>query len=188
MKTGAIHAWGTEADERFLSFPCDTVLDRFDEAYYRGITIEAEPATLFKWLCQMRVAPYSYDWLDNFGRRSPQKLTPGLERLEVGQRVMTLFELTDFATNEHLTICTPGASRRSVSRPSFVSKVMGEGAISYVIVPVASGICRLLVKLVVRYPAGPVGWLMRLTLPGADLIMMRRQLLNFKRLAQGEGE
>ena len=64
---------------------------------------------MFRWLCQLRVAPYSYDWLDNFGRRSPRTLTPGLDALEVGQRVMTIFELLEFDADSHLTIRTRSA-------------------------------------------------------------------------------
>lgn len=179
MGEGVIAAWGTDAEERRLSYPCDSTLERFDRAYFRGVTIAAEPAVVFRWLCQLRVAPYSYDWLDNFGRRSPRSLTPGLEELAVGQTVMTIFELAGFAAGEHITIRTP--------RRRWMAKLMGEAAISYRIVPGTGGACRLLVKLAVRYPRGPMGWLMRLTLPGADLIMMRRQLLNFKRLAEGVG-
>ena len=60
-----VRSWGTTAEERQRCFPCDIVLPDHNEAYYRGVTVFAEPATLFRWLCQMRVAPYSYDWLDN---------------------------------------------------------------------------------------------------------------------------
>jgi len=90
------HIWGTEPHERLLDFPCDRFIEVFDEAYYRGITIQSKPEIIFRWLCQMRVAPYSYDWIDNFGRRSPRKLIPGLDNLAVGQTVMTIFELLDF--------------------------------------------------------------------------------------------
>jgi len=38
--------------------------------------------------------------------------------------------------------------------------------------------------MVVRYPRGLRGVLMRWGLPWGDLLMMRRQLLNFKALAE----
>ncbi len=44
--------------------------------------------------------------------------------------------------------------------------------------------CRVLVKLLVKYSKGIPGTLTRLTLPMGDLIMMRRQLLNFKGLSE----
>jgi hypothetical protein len=162
--------WGTTEEERSLAYPCDRWLERFDAAYYRGITVHAPPATVFRWLCQMRIAPYSYDWIDNLGRQSPRVLIPGLDELAIGQKVM-IGELVDFERARHLTILTR-------------SGVLGDSADTYLIVPRDSTDCRLLVKLLVRYPKGPLGWFLRLLLPWGDLIMMRRQLLNFKALSE----
>ncbi len=53
--------WGTDAAERALPFPCDRYVDDPDAAYFRGVTVRASPTALFRWLCQLRVAPYSYD-------------------------------------------------------------------------------------------------------------------------------
>ncbi len=163
--------WGTTEDERSLAFPCDRYLERFDAVYYRGVTVKAPPEVLFRWLCQMRVAPYSYDWIDNFGRTSPRELTPGLDELAVGQRMMS-FELTEFERDVHLTMLVR-------------SRLWGQIALTYLVVPRDADNCRLLVKMLVRYPKGPFGWLERLFLPWGDLVMMRRQLLNFKELAEG---
>ena len=162
--------WGTTEDERSLPFPCDRYLEGFDAAYYRGVTIHAPPELIFRWLCQMKVAPYSYDWIDNFGRRSPRALTPGLDELEIGQRVM-IGPLVEFERDRHLTIL-------------MTSRMFGEMAVTYLIIAQASGSCRLLVKLFVKYPSGPIGWIERLVLPWGDLVMMRRQLLNFKALSE----
>lgn len=68
--------------------------------------MEAPREVGFLWLCQMRRAPYPYDWLDNFGRRSPRRADPSLTDLAVGQSFMTIFELTDFTDSESLTLRT----------------------------------------------------------------------------------
>jgi hypothetical protein len=76
--------WGATADERHRPLPCDDHLPEHDQVLLRAVDTQAPPATVFRWLCQLRVAPYSYDWLDNWGRRSPRELTAGLENLEPG--------------------------------------------------------------------------------------------------------
>ena len=53
-------------------------------------------------------APYSYDLLDNGGRRSPQALTPGLEQLSVGQRMMRIFKLVGFEPGRSITVLSEG--------------------------------------------------------------------------------
>lgn len=168
--------WGTEPDERRLAFPCDHLITHPDAVVYRGVTIHANPEVIFRWVCQMRVAPYSYDWIDNRGRQSPRQLIGGMDQLALGQDVMSIFDLADFALNQHLTIRT---------KPNTLAyRIFGDAAASYLIIAKSAKTCRLLVKLVVIYPRGTIGWLMRVFLPWGDLIMMRRQLLNFKNLAE----
>ena len=170
------YTWGTEEAERRLPFPCDRYVERAEAAYFRGITVRARPATLFRWLCQLRVAPYSYDWIDNRGRRSPRTLTPGLDELAVGQSVMSIFTLVDFAKDRHLTL--------RIKHGTGAFSLFGDLALTYLIVPETPERCRLLVKIVARYPRGFRGALMRWGLPWGDLVMMRRQLLSFKALAE----
>jgi hypothetical protein len=170
------YTWGTEETERRLPFPCDRYVEQAEAAYFRGITVRARPATCFRWLCQLRAAPYSYDWIDNGGRRSPRTLTPGLENLAIGQSVMRIFTLVDFSTDRHLTL--------RIKHVTGAFSLFGDLAITYLIVPEGSERCRLLVKIVTRYPRGLTGALMRWGLPWGDLMMMRRQLLNLKTLAE----
>jgi hypothetical protein len=171
--------WGTTPAERRLAFPCDPLLTDAEAAYFRGVTIEASAPVVFRWLCQLRVAPYSYDRIDNGGRRSPRQLTPGLDQLQVGQDVMSIFELVDFDRDRHITI--------RIKRGRGAFRVFGDIAGSYVIVATGARACRLLVKLLVRYPRGVRGWAMRTFLPWGDLVMMRRQLLTLKSLAEQAG-
>jgi len=93
---------GTEPGERELDYPCDQLIERPEASLYRGVTIEASSEVVFRWLCQMRAAPYSYDWIDNCCRQSPRELTPGLDNLVVGQDVMGIFDLVEFERNRHL--------------------------------------------------------------------------------------
>ena len=168
--------WGITPQERSRPFPCDGFLQNPCTPLYRGISVNASAETLFRWLCQMRVAPYSYDWIDNLGRRSPRKLIPNLDKLAIGQTLMTIFELTDFEQDRHLTLRL---------RPhSAIARVWGECLVSYVIAPRTRNTCRLLVKLTIQFAPGPIHRLVRTFLAWGDMIMMRRQLLNFKVLAE----
>ena len=168
--------WGSSIEERRLSYPCDRLIPNPEDSLYRGVTIDAPPDIVFRWLCQMRVAPYSYDWIDNLGRESPPELTPGLDDLAVGQTVMEIFELAEFARDQHLTLRIKANSR--------AQRIFGDIGVSYLLYARGPSSCRLVVKLVVRHRPGVWGILMRNLLPWGDLIMMSRQLLNFKRLAE----
>jgi hypothetical protein len=178
-------SWGVTSNEQNLAYPCDRFIERYDALYYRGVTIHASPKTIFRWLCQLRVAPYSYDLIDNFARKSPKTLTPGMDQLVIGQMVRG-FMLVDFEKDKHLTVLlTP--KPKSDSHLGYIgSRLFGDIALSYLIVPhkVPNG-CRLLVKMIVRYPTGILGWLMSILLPWGDKIMMRKQLLNLKKLSEG---
>ncbi|HXE46021.1 MAG TPA: hypothetical protein VN635_12595 [Conexibacter sp.] len=96
--------WGARPDEVATALPCDPLLPEAALLLHRAVSVAADAPLLWRWICQLRAAPYSYDWLDNFGRRSPQRLTPGLDELAVGQRAMTVFRVAGFDRNEHLTL------------------------------------------------------------------------------------
>jgi hypothetical protein len=96
--------WGSTAHQRAQAYPCDRLVAAPNLILFRAVGVDAPKGILFRWLCQLRAAPYSYDWLDNFGRESPRTRDPELERLTVGDRVMTLFRLADFARDQHLTL------------------------------------------------------------------------------------
>jgi hypothetical protein len=165
--------WGSTAHERTLEFPCDRFVAEPNDALFRALTVHAPPPLLFRWLCQLRAAPYSYDWIDNLGRRSPRRLTPGLDRLQVGQRIMTFFQLAAFEPDSHITAVLDR-----------LTGLFGDLAVTYLIVPQADERCRLVVKLAVAYPRTPIGAAMRGLLPAGDLVMMRKQLLTLRKLAQ----
>lgn len=170
---GIARTWGSTPAERALAFPCDRHLPEADAAWFRAVDVEAPVATVFRWLCQLRAAPYSYDWIDNFGRTSPRTLTPGLDALAVGQRVMSIFDLVEFERDRHLTL----RMRRATG-------LFGEFAVTYLVVPRGAGSSRIVVKLLVRYPTTHAA-VVRVLGPWLDLFMMRKQLVTLKALAEG---
>ncbi len=117
---------------------------------------------MFAWLCQLRAAPYSYDVLDNFGRRSPRERDTELVRLEPGQRFMAVFALHSFVDGEQITLRSRGV------------------AVTYAVRPEGAGS-----RLHVRVLFGGPPWLARVLALG-DLVMMRKQLLTLKSLAERE--
>lgn len=100
---GVIDQWGSTAEERLRHYPCDDVLAEHEQSLFRAVNVEATPSVVFRWLCELKVAPYSYDLIDNVGLRSPQHFVPGVDRLVLGEQVV-IFELASFAADEHITI------------------------------------------------------------------------------------
>jgi hypothetical protein len=154
--------WGVRPAERAVPLPCDALCPHARVQADRAISIAAPPPIVFSWLCQLRAAPYSYDLLDNLGRRSPRARNPELVRLEVGQRFMTMFALQSFVDGEQITLRSRGV------------------AVTYAVQPERAG-ARLHVRV---WFGGP--WLVAHVLAWGDLVMMRKQLLTLKSLAEHE--
>ena len=165
-----VEAWGSSAIERDAAYPCDGLIERPDLVLFRAIDVAAQPSLVYRWLCQLRVAPYSYDLIDNRGRRSPRSLTPGLDSLEVGQRFM-IFRLVSFEEGSSITLDS-------------VTRLFGRVVMTYRVLPAPNRASRLVAKLTVAVPPGPLGLVNRYLLPAGDLIMMRKQLRTLKELAE----
>ena len=65
-----LSTWGSSPDER-AAYPCDGLIESPERVLFRAIDVDAPAPLVFRWLCQMRVAPYSYDWVDNFRSAQP---------------------------------------------------------------------------------------------------------------------
>jgi hypothetical protein len=158
--------WGVSTSEISRSYPCDAFVAGPTLQAWRGVRVEAPAAAVWPWVAQVRIAPYSYDWIDNLGRRSPRELM-GLPEPQAGERFTT------------------AAGRRGVGRIVSVDPgrqltgTIGGVFMSYVLVPEQPDVTRLLLKLVARTSRWAA-----LGLSVGDAIMARRQLLNLKQLAE----
>jgi hypothetical protein len=176
MTIDAFAAWGADARERHAPSPADLAAPDADEHWVRAIDVAAPPELLWQWICQLRSAPYSYDWIDNLGKRSPRQLTPGLDQPAVGQAVLRIFRIVSFARDEHLTVLLDPTSGR---RPPY--------AMAYVVTPKGPSASRVVVHIRAsaprRLPKRARGVLLAMLAP-VDLMMTRRQLRNLKALAE----
>jgi hypothetical protein len=137
----------------------------------RAIDIEAPASVVFRWICQLKVAPYSYDLLDNLGRRSPRRLTPGAEHLALGQRFLVGFRIVEFETDRHVTAVAEAGL------------LCGRIGLTFSVAPTGSASTRMVVKFGIESRTRrdllrlvPLAW--------GDLIMMRKQFLTLKELAE----
>jgi hypothetical protein len=153
------------ASETLRCYPCDDFVTSPTLQAWRGVDIQAPTEAVWPWIAQIRLAPYAYDWIDNLGRRSPRELA-GLPEPQVGDRFTTVGgrELGRIVSVD------PGQQLTGTIMGAFMS---------YVLVPRDHGSTRLLLKVSMRTRR----W-RALGLSVGDLIMARRQLLNFKRLAE----
>jgi hypothetical protein len=158
--------WGVTDDEVARPYPCDEWVAAPTMQAWRGVTVDTSADRLWPWVTQVRLAPYSYDWIDNLGRRSPRTLVhvnkpvPGEAFTRAGG--IRLGRILSVEAPHHLTGRIAGA------------------VISYVLEPHPDdGHTRLLMKIVTDVNR-PMAALLSL----GDLVMARRQLLNFKALAE----
>ena len=171
MLTGVIDTWGSSVGERARSYPCDQLLEGADKTLFRAVTVGAPSSLVFEWLCQLRKAPYSYDWIDNGGRRSPRQLDPTLTALQTGQRFCGNFLLTAFEPGRSVTLFSD-------------TPLFGAVGMTYEADPLDEWSCRLVAKVVLATGLGVGGRFLSLALPAGDLFMMRKQLLTLKTLAE----
>jgi hypothetical protein len=159
--------WGVSDAEVARRYPCDDVVAAPALSAWRGVAVRCPPRVLWPWVGQIRLGPYSYDWIDNVGHRSPQDLRDLPEPL-VGEPFTTAFG----RPQGRILSVSPGAQ--------VTARIVG-AVMSYVLVPQGEHgeTTRLLLKVVM--PGGR--WVAPLVSVG-DLVMARRQLLNLKRLAE----
>jgi hypothetical protein len=162
-----VNGWGSTPAERATPLACDAIAPDATSVLVRAVNVAAPPATVYRWLCQLREAPYSYDWIDNFGRRSPRELTPGADELDVGQRMVAIFRLAHFEPGRSITIESRG--------------LLGHVVATYLVTERPEGGSRLVLRFAWRPPRLPLA---RPLLSIGDLVMARRQLLNLKALAE----
>lgn len=85
--------WGATQQEVATPMPGDDLVPHPTVCSTRAVTIEATPAAVWPWLVQMggyeRAGWYSYDFFDNAGQQSANRIVPELQALQVGDVMLT---------------------------------------------------------------------------------------------------
>ncbi|SED30390.1 hypothetical protein SAMN04489844_4138 [Nocardioides exalbidus] len=157
--------WGVTDEEVRRRYGCDDLVAHPTLEAWRGVTVHATPAAVWARVRQVRLAPYSYDLVDNLGRRSPRELREVPEP-EVGDPFTHAFGRPQ------------GRVRAVVPGQELTATIVG-AHMSYAVL--AGADTRLVLKVVARTSR----WLSPAVSVG-DLVMARRQLLNLKRLAEAD--
>ncbi|MEJ8279607.1 polyketide cyclase [Pseudonocardia spirodelae] len=164
--------WNARPDEVAAAYPCGAHVPAPSRRMVRAVDVAAGAPAVWPWLGQLRVAPYSYDLVDNLGRRSPRRLL-GLAPPVPGERFLLIFRITGVVDGVEITAA--GGNR-----------VTGPYACTYRVLPDGPGRSRLVARLDMaadtrlrRLLATATAW--------GDLVMMRRQLRTLAGLAAGSG-
>ena len=173
--SGLPFVWGATAAECAESYPCDRYLPRPQHVFFRAVDVDASGATVYRWLQQLRIAPYSHDWADNFLLPSPGRLTSRAARIRIGQRMMHVFTILAFEPERTLTL-----GPRSRIAVALLGTLYG----TYTVRPLSDRRSRLVVKVNADYPRSLYGRLVGPVMPWIDLFMMRKQCLRLKAYAE----
>lgn len=160
--------WGARPEEAAAPFPCAEHVPDPARRMVRAVGVEADPDVVFAWVGQLRVAPYSYDLVDNLGRRSPRRLL-GLAAPAPGERFLVIFRITAVTPGREITAA--GGNR-----------VTGPYACTYRVLPDGPGRSRLVARLDMAAD-GPLRRSIATATAWGDLVMMRRQLRTLAALA-----
>ncbi|MEE6280803.1 SRPBCC family protein [Georgenia sunbinii] len=173
-RAGMPWVWGATREEVMAAYPCDDLAGPDDDRLVRAVRVAAPAHEVYTWLGNLRVAPYSYDWIDNLGRRSPRRPMPELGPFRTGQKVMYIFAVEDV---------TPGTDVTVRTRPGRRFALFGDVWVTYRVVPEGDG-SRLVAVLRFGAGRGPLNRVRRRLLSWGDLPMMRKQLHTLRDLAE----
>ena len=169
--------WGATPDEIASALPGDELCPAARISATRSIDLASPPDEVFPWLRQMgfgRAGWYSYDLLDNLGRRSARSVVDEWQDVSAGDSIPggpVEFEAT-IVDPPHSLVLRLAARGRVGRRIDFT--------LAYDLRPAGTG-TRLVTRARARIDLPGGALLERLILEPGDGIMVRKQLLGLAR-------
>jgi len=174
--------WGATKEEIESSVIGDDICKNATLVATRSITIAAPPQDVFPWIRQMgfgRAGWYSYDWLDNLGRKSASTIHDEWQSVAAGDKIPSgpisfIAAIVDAPRHFVLEIKSPAKKSPGKKSPKM------HFTLAYELRDDPQG-TRLVTRMRSRVNL-PLGSLFeKLILGPGDGIMLRRQLLNIKK-------
>ncbi len=169
--------WGATDEEVARTMIGDDIVPNPTFHATRVVTVEACPEDIWPWLVQIgckRAGWYSYDWIDNLGIRSADRILPKLQQIYVGQLIplspdgrVGLY-VRDFAENRWIL---------------WVDKKK-ESTWYWGLYPTDSNSTRLITRVHLKYRWFSPTIIFSLLLDVGDIIMMRKCMLGIKQRSE----
>ena len=143
----------------------------------RSIEISADAPDIFVWLKQLSISPYSYDFIDNRSRKSPDFIIENLPPLKVNNHFLLAFHILEFQENSFIMcrFCEP------INPP--VNLYMKDMFVEYRIIEQGTK-SRLWCKIKGHFNTDISSKGFFVIYSGVNKIMMTRQLKNIKKLSE----
>jgi len=165
--------WGASDQEVARAMPGDGLVDGAGSTT-RAITVTARAEQVWPWLVQIgygRAGWYSYDWIDNDGRPSADRILPDFQYLRVGDRILMAPGM--------------GATVRAVAPNRYVlSQSDGGESWCLALYPLDERHTRLVSRWRARWPLTPAMLFWTIVVDPGFFIMERKMLNGIKTRAE----
>ena len=171
--------WGASNQEVERAMPGDPIVQRPTFNATRAVTVQGRPEDIWPWIIQIgcrRAGWYSYDWIDNLGFPSSQRILPEFQKLEEG-------DLIPFSPDGKM-----GMRVKEMKSNRFMlwTDAKGEATWCWGLYPTGETCTRLITRLRVHYNWKSPMILYYIIQDVGDILMMRKCLLGIKRRAQSQ--
>lgn len=170
--------WGATDDEVARSLPGDEIVSRPAFNATRAVTVRARPEEIWPWIVQigdLRAGFYSYDWFDNRGKPSAERILPELQRLRVGDEI-------PISSAFHMRV-------QSMDRPRSIVWIGSEepplSTWVWHLEPIDEHHTRLLTRMRTSYDWTSPTIVMQLWVDWGDFPFLRKCMLGIKQRAEG---
>jgi hypothetical protein len=171
--------------EDWRQLPGDELVPECRDSLTHAISIRGPRQDVWPWLVQMgagRAGWYSYDWIDNGGRPSAERIIPELQQIHVGDVFPAMpgvtegFVVLQYEVERYLVLGWPTPAGRPITTWAFVLEELGlKGTRLIVRVRAGAGY---------QPPFGMPQWSLKALVPLGHAIMQRKQLLGIARRAE----